>query len=133
MNSSRDWFRSTGMGSLPGHRRTGLRRSPTRQPAAQVEVSKPSDAVTVRRTHSGMRRRAVRRQRVGTAGGVDRSPNRGRCAAVIAVGGFVTTSGQKPWPSAGCFVAAYGQFFMAADTFVRHEHSQDFSQVAFAT
>ena len=31
------------------------------------------------------------------------------------VGSFVATSGQKPWPSAGCFVAAYGQFFMAAD------------------
>jgi len=28
----------------------------------------------------------------------------------------VATSGQKPWPSAGSFVAAYGQFFMAADT-----------------
>src|SRR6478735_9010577 len=24
-------------------------------------------------------------------------------------------SGQKPWPSVGSFVAAYGQFFMAAD------------------
>jgi len=31
------------------------------------------------------------------------------------VGSFVATSGQKPWPSAGSFVAAYGQFFMAAD------------------
>ena len=29
-----------------------------------------------------------------------------------AVGGFVATSGQKPWPSAGSLVAAYGQFFM---------------------
>ena len=27
----------------------------------------------------------------------------------------MATSGQKPWPSAGSFVAAYGQFFMAAD------------------
>jgi hypothetical protein len=32
------------------------------------------------------------------------------------VGSFVATSGQKPWPSAGSFVAAYGQFFMAADS-----------------
>jgi hypothetical protein len=31
------------------------------------------------------------------------------------LGSFVATSGQKPWPSTGCFVAAYGQFFMAAD------------------
>jgi hypothetical protein len=33
----------------------------------------------------------------------------------IDVGGFVATIGQKPWPSAGCCVAAYGQLFMAAD------------------
>jgi len=32
------------------------------------------------------------------------------------VGSFVAISGQKPWPSAGCFVAAYGQFFTAADS-----------------
>jgi hypothetical protein len=32
------------------------------------------------------------------------------------VGSFVAISGQKPWPSTGCFVTAYGQFFMAADT-----------------
>jgi hypothetical protein len=31
------------------------------------------------------------------------------------VGSFVAISGQKPWPSVGSFVAAYGQFFMAAD------------------
>ena len=37
---------------------------------------------------------------------------------VIAVGSFVATSGQKPWPSAGSFVAAYGQFFMAADIWI---------------
>src|SRR6476659_3972485 len=34
----------------------------------------------------------------------------------FGLGSFVATSGQKPWPSAGSFVAAYGQFFMAADT-----------------
>jgi hypothetical protein len=33
------------------------------------------------------------------------------------LGSFVAISGQKPWPSAGCFVAAYRQFFMAADMF----------------
>jgi len=31
------------------------------------------------------------------------------------VGSFMAISGQKPWPSTGCFVTAYGQFFMAAD------------------
>jgi hypothetical protein len=31
------------------------------------------------------------------------------------VGSFVAATGQKPWPSVGSFVAAYGQFFMAAD------------------
>ena len=34
------------------------------------------------------------------------------------MGSFVATSGQKPWPSAGSFVAAYGQFFMAADMYL---------------
>ena len=33
----------------------------------------------------------------------------------IGLGSFVATSWQKLWPSAGCFVAAYGHFFMAAD------------------
>ena len=31
------------------------------------------------------------------------------------VGSFVATTGQKPWPSVGSFVAAYGSLFMAAD------------------
>jgi len=34
-------------------------------------------------------------------------------------GSFMAISGQKPWPSTGSFVAAYGQFFMAADTVPR--------------
>jgi len=36
------------------------------------------------------------------------------------VGSFVATSGQKPWPSTGSFVAAYGHFFMAADNTELH-------------
>jgi hypothetical protein len=35
------------------------------------------------------------------------------------VGSFMAISGQKPWPSTGCFVTAYGQFFMAADRWIR--------------
>jgi hypothetical protein len=40
------------------------------------------------------------------------------------LGSFVATSGQKPWPSAGSFVAAYGQFFMTAHT-LREDPSAD--------
>jgi hypothetical protein len=31
------------------------------------------------------------------------------------MGNFVAISGQNSWPSTGSFVAAYGQFFMAAN------------------
>jgi hypothetical protein len=52
------------------------------------------------------------------------------------LGSFVAISGQKPWPSAGCFVAAYGQFFMAADTphhFYRETPAIDWSKKSPAT
>ena len=32
------------------------------------------------------------------------------------LGDFVATTGQKPWPPVGTFVAAHGQFFMAVVT-----------------
>jgi len=32
------------------------------------------------------------------------------------LGNFVATTGQKPWPPVGTFVAAHGQLLMAADT-----------------
>jgi len=38
----------------------------------------------------------------------------------IGVGSFVATSRQKPWPSAGSFVAGYRQFFMASDKRIGH-------------
>jgi hypothetical protein len=33
-----------------------------------------------------------------------------------ALGNIVATTGQKPWPPVGTFVAAYGQLFMAVVT-----------------
>ncbi len=61
--------------------------------------------------------------RISTAKRITRrDPNRTDAAGQTGVcrndrvGSFVATTGQKPWPSVGSFVAAYGQFFMAADT-----------------